>query len=58
MILLEWSLENAQKLCSSVEVGPRIEFPYTMGWEHYNILICQNTKKPLSELWPRLKFWN
>ena len=58
VILLEWSLENAQKLCSSVEVGPRIEFPYTMGWEHYNILICQNTKKPLSELWPRLKFWN
>ena len=58
VILLEWDLESAQKLCNTVEVGPRIEFPYTMSWEHYNILICQNTKKLLPDLWPRLKFWN
>lgn len=58
IILLQWRLENAQKMCSHVEVGPRIQFPYTMGWEHYNILICQNTKEPLAEIWPRLKVWN
>jgi len=29
-----------------------------MGWEHYNILVCQNTKKPLAEIWPGLKVWN
>jgi len=58
IILLEWKLENAQRMCSTVQVGPRIEFPYTMGWEHYNILICENTKKPLAEIWPRLKVWD
>jgi len=58
VILLGWRLENAQKVCSTVQVGPRIEFPYTMGWEHYNILLCENTKQPLPELWPRLKVWD
>jgi Dolichyl-phosphate-mannose-protein mannosyltransferase len=58
LILLEWSLENANKMCTTVDIGPRIEFPYTMGWEHYNILICHNTKRPLPEIWPRLKVWN
>jgi len=58
IILLEWSEKVARNVCGSVDVGPRIEFPYTMGWEHYNVLICRDTKNPLPELWPRLKVWN
>lgn len=58
VIVLGMRLEDVQKACSNVVVGPRIEFPYTMGWEHYNILICRGSKKPLAEIWPRLKFWN
>jgi uncharacterized membrane protein len=45
-------------MCTTVDVGPHIEFPYTMGWEHYDVLICHNTKRPLPQLWPRLKVWN
>jgi hypothetical protein len=58
VILLEWDVEGAQHWCGTVEKGPKIEFPYTMGWEHYNILICENFKEPLSQAWPRLKVWN
>jgi hypothetical protein len=29
-----------------------------MGEEHYTILLCRGMKKPLPELWPRLKHWN
>jgi len=58
VIVIEVSLENLQRFCSNVQVGPRVEFPYTMGWERYNILICHGTKRPLAEVWPRLKFWN
>jgi hypothetical protein len=58
IILLEWHLESAEKWCGSVSQGPRIEFPYTMGWEHYNILVCRNLKMPLAEAWPQFKVWN
>ncbi len=58
VILLEWSLKDAQYWCGSVDVGPRNEPPLGMGWEHYNILVCHNFKKPLQQAWPKLKTWN
>jgi Dolichyl-phosphate-mannose-protein mannosyltransferase len=58
VILLEWSLGDAQDLCGSVDVGPRNAPPLGMGWEHYNILLCHNFKVPLQQAWPDLKMWN
>jgi dolichyl-phosphate-mannose-protein mannosyltransferase len=58
VILLEWSLKDAQDWCGSVDVGPRNDPPMGMGWEHYDILVCHNLKMPLSQAWPRLKHWN
>ena len=58
IILLEWRLEDAQKWCGSVDIGPRNDPPFGMGWEHYDILICHNFKEPLPEAWPTLKTWN
>jgi hypothetical protein len=58
VILLEWSLEDAQDSCGSVDVGPRNDPPLGMGWEHYNILVCHNFHPPLAQAWPRLKNWN
>jgi hypothetical protein len=58
VILLEWSLEDAQNSCGSVDVGPRNDPPLGMGWEHYNILLCHNFRPPLPQAWPKLKTWN
>jgi len=58
VILLEWSLKDAQYWCRSVDVGPRNEPFYGMGWEHYNILLCHDFRIPLSQAWPKLKTWN
>lgn len=58
VILLEWSLQDAEHWCGTVGVGPRNDPPLGMGWEHYNILVCHNFKVPLAQAWPRLKAWN
>ena len=58
VILLGWSLKDAQNWCHGVEVGPRNAPYYGMGWEQYNILVCHDFKMPLSEAWPKLKVWN
>ena len=58
VILLEWSMKDAQYWCGSVEKGPRVAPYYGMGWEHYDILVCHNFKVPLSAAWPQLKTWD
>jgi len=58
LILLEWSKEDADAWCRSVEEGPTLDPYYGMGWEHYTILICHGFKKPLAEAWNDLKTWN
>lgn len=58
LILLQSDLEDAQRWCQDVQIGPKLDPEYGMGEEHYTILICHGLKKPLAELWPRLKVWN
>jgi hypothetical protein len=58
LIMLNWQLEDAQYWCRNVEEGPKVGDPYSMGWEHYTILICHGLKKPLGEAWPHFKVWN
>jgi hypothetical protein len=58
LIMLNWNLEDAQYWCQNVEEGPKVGYPYTMGWEHYTILICHGLKKPMAEAWPHFKVWN
>lgn len=58
LIMLNWQLDDAQYWCQNVEEGPKVDHPYTMGWEHYTILICHGLKKPLAEAWPHFKVWD
>lgn len=58
LILLQWDLDDAEELCSSVDKGPALNPYYAMEEEHYTILICHGFKKPLAEFWPHLKHWN
>jgi hypothetical protein len=58
IILLEWSLKNAQRWCRSVDEGPKNAPYWGMTWEDYTILTCHGLKKPLSEAWDDFKVWN
>jgi len=58
LILLQWDLDDARELCSSVEQGPTLTPEYSMDEEHYTILICHGFKFPLAQFWPHLKHWN
>lgn len=58
LILLQWSLEDAQRWCQEVQVGPALDPQYGMGEEHYAILTCHKLKEPLAQAWPKFKVWN
>lgn len=58
LIFLHYDLEDVQRWCQSVQVGPKLDPYYGMAEEHYTILVCSGLKKPLAEVWPRFKVWN
>ena len=58
LIILGWRREDAEKMCESVEEKTEINHPFSPSYEKYKIMICRKTRKPLPEIWQRLKFWN
>ena len=58
LILLGASKTEAEKVCESVEEKTEVNHPYAQSYEKYRIIVCRKTKKPLPEIWERLKFWN
>jgi hypothetical protein len=58
MIVLDDRREKLEGLFASVEKVARVEHPYSMPYEHFDVFYCRGIKRPLNELWPALKRWN
>ena len=57
MIVMGDRAERLASLFASVEKVGRVEHPYSMPYEHFDVYYCRGMKKPLQEVWPRLKNW-
>ena len=58
VILLHWPRKSAEKYCTSVVEGPKLDNPWSMQEEQYTIWLCKGMRPPLPEFWPDLKYWN
>jgi hypothetical protein len=58
MVVLGDEREDAEEHFRSVEEGPEVNHPYSMKEEKYRILVCRGLRRPLPEMWPKLKHWN
>ena len=58
MIVIGDRLEVLQKKFDYVEKVGRVESYYAMPYNHVNVFYCRNMKRPLPEVWPRLKNWH
>jgi hypothetical protein len=36
----------------------RVEHPYSMPHNHFDVFDCRGLRLPLKELWPQVKSWN
>jgi hypothetical protein len=43
---------------TAVRKAGRVEHPYSMPYEHFDIYYCQGLKRPLGEVWPTVKNWD
>jgi len=58
MIVLDDRPEVLGRMFDQVEKAGRVEHPYSMPYQHFDVFYCRGMKQPLSELWPRIKKWN
>ena len=43
------------ELFRSVDYGGRVEHPYSMPYEHFDVWVCRGPRQPLATFWPELK---
>jgi hypothetical protein len=58
MIVLGYDRNSVEEYCTRVVEAGRVNHPYAMAEERYQIFLCRGLKQPLSELWPQWKHWN
>jgi hypothetical protein len=58
MIVLDDRREVLERLFDHVEKVARVEHPYSMPYQHFDVFYCRGIKQPLRLLWPRLKKWD
>ena len=57
-IILQWPRAGVEGACRSYDEGPTLNPKWAMAEEHYTIWICHGFKRPLPDLWERIKHWN
>ncbi|HXN46218.1 MAG TPA: glycosyltransferase family 39 protein [Bryobacteraceae bacterium] len=50
--------ERLELLFASVEKVARVEHPYSMPYEHFDVYYCRGMKWNLKEIWPKVKNWD
>jgi hypothetical protein len=57
MIVMGDRQEVLQKLFAEVEKVGRVDHPYSMPDQHFDVFYCRGLKWSLNEFWPNLKKW-
>jgi hypothetical protein len=58
MIVMGDRRARLEQLFTSVEKVARVEHPYSMPYNHFDVYYCQGIKRPLADLWPKSKTWD
>jgi hypothetical protein len=58
MIVMSDRQEKLEAIFAHVQKVARVEHPYSMPYEHFDVFYCQGLNQPLEQLWPKLKNWN
>ena len=55
LIVLDDEREVLEGIFESVEHGGRVEHPWSMPYQQFDVWVCRGMKMPIGELWPRIK---
>jgi hypothetical protein len=58
MIVMDDNQANLEKIFQSVQKVGRVDYPYSMPYQHFDVFYCRGMRQPLADLWPRQKTWD
>ncbi len=58
MIVMDGQQQDLERRFASVQKVASVSHPYSMPYEHFDIFYCRGLKRPLKEIWPRVKNWD
>jgi 4-amino-4-deoxy-L-arabinose transferase-like glycosyltransferase len=58
MIVMADRRERLEELFQVVQKAARVEHPYSMPYNHFDVFYCRGLRAPLKELWPQVKKWD
>jgi hypothetical protein len=58
VIVMEGRQDDLEKRFQVVRKVARVEHPYSMPYEHFDVFYCRGLRLPLKELWPQVKNWD
>jgi predicted secreted Zn-dependent protease len=58
MIVMQGRQADLERFYTSVEKVARVEHPYSMPYEHFDVYYCRGLKWNLQAIWPKIKNWD
>jgi 4-amino-4-deoxy-L-arabinose transferase-like glycosyltransferase len=58
IIVMDDRQEALESLFSEVRRVARVDHPYSMPYQHFDVFYCRGLKQSMAELWPKVKKWN
>jgi hypothetical protein len=58
MIVLDDNRATLLRLFGSVQLAGHVDHPYSMPYEHFDIYVCRQPRRPLAAMWPQIKRYN
>jgi len=58
VIVMQGRQADLEGKFATVEKVARVEHPYSMPYEHFDIFYCRGLKWPLKDVWPKVKNWD
>jgi len=58
VLVMEGRRDVLEAQFTYVDKVARVEHPYSMPYEHFDVFYCRGLKQPLKDLWPKVKNWN
>jgi 4-amino-4-deoxy-L-arabinose transferase-like glycosyltransferase len=58
VIVMAGRQDDLDRRFASVEKVARVEHPYSMPYEHFDVFYCRGLRQPLKEIWPQVKNWD
>jgi len=58
VIVMAGHQKDLESQYAAVSKVARVEHPYSMPYEHFDVFYCENLKWPVSEVWPKVKHWD